>query len=114
MSVRRNLTIEQGATYEMSYTIAAPGVDDFTGYVVDSQIRAPSGEVLATFTVTWADQASAAPTLTFTLPAATTAALAPAVPGVHDARLSAPASGPVTRLHEGTVTVTPAVTRDDA
>jgi len=105
-----DITIEQGATYTLVITVMAVNL---TGYTVRTQGRTSHA---ATTTVwssptncTLAVSAGTNSTITMTISATNTAAMTAPQVGVWD--LEYELSGVVTRLLEGTFTVTPEVTR---
>jgi hypothetical protein len=106
-----DLTIEQGATYTLVITVTSVNL---TGYTVRTQGRTSH----AATTTVWASPATcslnvtaaASSTITMTISATVTAAMAAPQVGVWDLEYES-AAGVVTRLLEGTFTVTPEVTR---
>jgi len=108
-----NITIEQGATYDQTFTFTRDGSPvNLTGYTARMQIRASvtaqqvvyDVAVTGTFTL-----GGAAGTIRIVITATNTAALT-AGTYVYDLELQS-ASGVVTRLLQGSVTVVPEVTR---
>lgn len=105
-----DITIEQGATYTLVITVTAVNL---TGYTVRTQGRTSH----AAITTVWASPtnctlsvtAGTNSTITMTISAANTASMTAPSTGVWD--LEYELSGVVTRLLEGTYTITPEVTR---
>jgi hypothetical protein len=110
-----NLTIDQGTTWNCVLTWKINGTAvNLTGYSARLQARQhfSSGTTVLALTSTPADGITlggVAGTITLSLTATQTAAL-PALLCVYDLELVSP-SGEVTRLVEGTLTVTAEVTR---
>jgi hypothetical protein len=104
-----NLAIEQGATFSLQITLQAPGSGVFSlvGYTIRAQIRRSRSHSKATdLTVTVA--APATGVFVLGLSAAKTAAL-DFQTGVWDLEITS--GGVVTRVLQGTVEVSPEVTR---
>lgn len=113
MSKRHDITVEQGATFtlQVEWKDADGDPINLTGYTSAMQIRrtygAPALLTLASGGAISID--AAAGKLTVTIPAATTAALAAPMQGVYDLEVTTGTT--VYRLLEGSVLVTPEVTR---
>lgn len=116
MSVRHNITIEQGATFTLNATWkAADGTPvDLTGYAARMQARQTYASATTVLNLTSAGGNIAlggtAGTVVVTISATATAALTAPWAGVYDLELVS-AGGVVTRLLEGSARVTPEVTR---
>lgn len=116
MSVRHNITIEQGATFTLNATWkAADGTPvDLTGYSARMQARQTYASATTVLNLTSAGGNIAlggtAGTVVVTISATATAALTAPWAGVYDLELVS-AGGVVTRLLEGSARVTPEVTR---
>jgi hypothetical protein len=107
-----NITIEQGATFLRTLTLKNSDDTpfDLTGYTARGQIRRNhrSGNVAASFTCTITDPTAGE--IQIKLTAATTADL-PIYDHVYDIEIELTAASTVSRILEGTVTVSPEVTR---
>lgn len=106
-----NLTIEQGADFALSFTLEEDGsAKDLSGYSARAQMRTKksSTTVAVTFTCTITD--SDAGKLKMALTNTQTAALSPGI-YYYDLELFTASDANVTRLLEGTATVTAEVTR---
>mgnify|MGYP000449878673 CR=1 FL=1 len=104
-----NFILEQGATFNRILTLKENNaVMDLTGYSVASKMRSThdSSTVVGTFTCTISDASGGKITMNMT--ATTTAAIEEGM-YVYDIEITSSA-GTVTRLMEGSVTVTPEVT----
>lgn len=112
MSAKSNITIEQGADFNLSVTVQnSSGVLNFTGYTGASQIRKSSSDAtaLASFTCTF----NTPPTdgiINLSMTAATTATLPVSSNLLYDLLIT-DGSGIKTRVLEGVVVVSPWVTR---
>lgn len=109
-----DLCIAQGATFQKVITWKSDGVlVDLTGYSARSQIRATSESATPLIELTTANGrialGGAAGTITLTISATDSASLT-AGRGVYDLELVAP-NGTVTRLLQGTVTISRNITR---
>jgi len=105
-----NFTIEQGTTFSRVLTLQENGsAMNLTGYSVASQMRSThdSSTVVATFTGSVTNASSGQITLSLTN--SQTSAIEEAI-YVYDVEITSGA-GAVTRILQGTVTVTPEVTR---
>jgi hypothetical protein len=105
-----NFTIEQGTTFRRVLTLQENGTAmNLTGYSVASQMRSThdSASIVATFTGTVSNAATGQITLSMTN--TTTSGIDEAL-YVYDIEITS-AGGDVTRILQGTVTVTPEVTR---
>lgn len=111
-AARYNLTIEQGANYSKTFTYTDTTVD-LTGYSARMQIRESFSSVstLADLSTTGSGLSISVPSrsVTINLAASTTAALS-FTSGVYDLEIVSPANT-VTRLLEGTVTLSKEVTK---
>lgn len=115
-----NLRIEQCATFTRTIAWATPPVEpgadpvpiDLTGYTARLTIANDSGPVLTLTTGSGITIDGPAGTITITLSAAETADLpdTSTQPATYDLLLTAPSSGPATRLVQGIVVIDPAVT----
>lgn len=106
---RHNITIDQGATYQLAMTLQHNGsVLDLTGATLRGQLRTDYADAApaASFAATIIDAAAGQASLLLT--AEQTAAL-PAGLYVYDVELEQ--AGAVTRLFGGRATVSPEVTR---
>jgi hypothetical protein len=116
MSVRPNIVVEQGATFTLNATWqAADGTPvDLTGYSARMQARQTYASTTAVLNLTNAGGnitlGGTAGTVVVTVSATATAALTAPWSGVYDLELAS-AGGVVTRLLEGSLRVTPEVTR---
>jgi hypothetical protein len=109
MAAKYNLTIDQGATFERLVRVSeANAPKDLTGYVVRAQLRRSYKAALPLATFVCAVTDAAAGEITLTLDATTTTGIT-AGAAVWDLELEY--AGVVTRLLEGTVQITPEVTR---
>lgn len=111
---RVDLIIYQGATFSQPFTWLADGVPvDLTGYTAVTQIREhlTSVDVLAELTTENGGHTlgGALGTVDYLIPADATALL-PAVTAVYDTKLISP-DGIVYRFAEGTMIISPQVTR---
>ena len=106
------LTIEQGATFNTTVTVTSDTGDvlDLAGYTCQAQMRKSYYSVSATTFVTDIPDPTAGELL-ISLDAETTATLTPGR-YVYDVILIDP-SDVVTRVFEGTIAVTPGVTRNE-
>lgn len=110
-----HLTIEQGATYDpvLTWGDQAGTPIDLTGYIARMQIRASVEAVTTLHEATTANGqivlGGAAGTVTFNIPAVDTAAM-DFEEAVYDLEVES-AGGHVTRLVEGSVYLSPEVTR---
>jgi len=105
-----NFTIEQGTTFSRVLTLQENGsAMNLTGYSVASQMRSThdSSSIVATFTGTVSNASSGQ--ITLSLSNSTTSGIDEAI-YVYDVEITSGA-GAVTRILQGTVTVTPEVTR---
>jgi len=105
-----NFTIEQGTTFSRVLTLQENGsAMNLTGYSVASQMRSThdSSTVVATFSGSVTNASSGQITLSLTN--SQTSAIEEAI-YVYDVEITSGA-GAVTRILQGTVTVTPEVTR---
>lgn len=106
-----DLQLEQGATFTLVITVS--GVN-LTGYTVRTQGRSSHAAAATVWSsptnCSLSIAASGSSTITMTISAAVTAAMAAPQVGVWDIEYES-AAGVVTRLLEGTFTVTPEVTR---
>jgi hypothetical protein len=105
-----NFTIEQGTTFSRVLTLQENGsAMNLTGYSVASQMRSThdSSTVVATFSGSVTNASSGQITLSLTN--SQTSAIEEAI-YVYDVEITSGA-GAVTRILEGTITVTPEVTR---
>ena len=106
---------EQGATLErvITYTDSAEAIINLTGYTARLQVRATydsSSTILSLTSAAGITLGGAAGTIAITASATTTAALTAPFSGVYDLELVS-GGGEVTRLLEGTATVSPEVSR---
>ena len=107
-----NLVIDQGSDFAIDLTITEEGVaKNLTGYSGRAQIRSThtSSSVSASFNCSIVGLATAG-VMKLALSAATTAAMAPGV-YVYDLEIYTANDAVVKRLLEGTVTLSPEVTR---
>jgi len=105
-----NFTIEQGTTFSRVLTLQENGsAMNLTGYSVASQMRSThdSSSIVATFSGSVTNASSGQITLSLTN--SQTSAIEEAI-YVYDVEITSGA-GAVTRILEGTITVTPEVTR---
>jgi len=105
-----NFTIEQGTTFSRVLTLQENGsAMNLTGYSVASQMRSThdSSSIVATFSGSVTNASSGQ--LTLSLTNSQTSAIDEAI-YVYDVEITSGA-GAVTRILEGTITVTPEVTR---
>ena len=105
-----NFTIEQGTTFNRVLTLQENGsAMNLTGYSVASQMRSThdSSSIVATFSGSVTNASSGQ--LTLSLTNSQTSAIEEAI-YVYDVEITSGA-GAVTRILEGTITVTPEVTR---
>ena len=105
-----NFTIEQGTTFSRVLTLQENGsAMNLTGYSVASQMRSThdSSSIVATFSGSVTNASSGQ--LTLSLTNSQTSAIEEAI-YVYDVEITSGA-GAVTRILQGTVTVTPEVTR---
>ena len=108
-----NITIEQGATWRLSLTwkdVAGAPID-LTSYTARMQVRQAYGTADALLNLSSGAGITLGPStgaITLTASAAQTAAIA-ARNGVYDLEMVAP-DGTVTRLLQGSVTISPEVT----
>ena len=105
-----NFTIEQGTTFSRVLTLQEnSSAMNLTGYSVASQMRSThdSSSIVATFTGTVSNASSGQ--ITLSLSNSTTSGIDEAI-YVYDVEITSGA-GVVTRILEGTITVTPEVTR---
>jgi hypothetical protein len=106
----RHLTLEQGATYTESFAVSqSAAAVNLTGGTIAAQIRAGYDDAAAVASFTPAITNAAGGLFTLALSAAATAALS-ARTYVYDVTLTR-ADATVLRLVQGTVTVSPRVTR---
>jgi hypothetical protein len=106
----RDLTLEQGATYAEAFAVSQGGVAvNLTGGTIAAQLRVGYDDATAVASCTPAITNAAGGLFTLTLSAAATAALS-ARAYVYDVTLTR-ADATVLRLVQGTVTVSPRVTR---
>lgn len=106
-----NLTIEQGADFALSFTLSEDGsAKDLTSHSARAQMRTKKSatDASATFTCTITD--ASAGKLKMALTNSETAALSPGI-YYYDLELYTASDANVTRLLEGTATVTAEVTR---
>jgi len=112
---RYDLEIKQGATLSLTATWkdSAGTAVNLTGYTARLQVRATydsSSTILSLTSAAGITLGGAAGTIAITASAATTAALTAPWSGVYDLELVS-GGGEVTRLLEGTATVSPEVSR---
>jgi len=112
---RYDLEIKQGATLSLTATWkdSAGTAVNLTGYTARLQVRATydsSSTILSLTSAAGITLGGAAGTIAITASAATTAALTAPFSGVYDLELVS-GGGEVTRLLEGTATVSPEVSR---
>lgn len=125
-AAKKNLTIEQGATWRDSYTLLQPAPTgtpiadmlpiDLTGYTARMQIRPDYASTTVLVELTTENAritiTPAAGTIALYISDTDTSALAFAdAPAVYDLELVPPAPGDVIRLLRGTVTLSPEVTK---
>lgn len=111
----QDLTIEQGATFDDTWTWTDSNGDpvNLTGYTARAQVRSQvtsSSTVVSVTSGNGLTLGGVAGTIRMQLSAATTAALTAPFSGVWDLEVES-SGGVVTRLFSGTVTVTAEVTR---
>ena len=112
---RYDLEIKQGATLSLTATWkdSAGTAVNLTGYTARLQVRATydsSSTILSLTSAAGITLGGAAGTIAITASATTTAALTAPLSGVYDLELVS-GGGEVTRLLEGTATVSPEVSR---
>jgi hypothetical protein len=110
-----NITINQGATFELTITWkdSAGTAIDLTGYTARMQVRETYSSTTPIVSLTngaGITLGGAAGTIAIVISATTTAALAAPFSGVYDLEIVS-AGGVVTRLVQGTATVSAEVTR---
>jgi hypothetical protein len=108
---KHNITVEQGAFYNMQLRVEENGVPvDLTNYTFESQIRKShySTDIAANFATLLVN--GPAGTFNISLTGTITAALDSAFIHVYDVEMTSD-TGLVTRVVEGTVSVSPEVTR---
>lgn len=110
-----NITINQGATFELTITWkdSAGTAINLTGYTARMQVRetySSSSTVVSLTNGSGITLGGAAGTIAIVISATTTAALTAPFSGVYDLEIVSPA-GVVTRLIQGTATVSAEVTR---
>ena len=107
-----NFTVEQGTTFIRSLSLQENGAAmNLTGYSVASQMRSThdSSTVVGTFTCSIASASGG--TISMLMPASTTSAIEEGM-YVYDIEIAnSGGSGSIKRILQGTVTVTPEVTR---
>lgn len=115
MSGHYDLTIEQGTSFNITFTWSVDGTPvDLTGWDARAQVRSMVTSATALLDLTVGDGITlgdAAGTIALHVPVADTTALPAPFEGVWDLELTSGVNT-VTRLLEGGVTVTPEVTRD--
>jgi hypothetical protein len=108
---KHDITLEQGATYNMQVRVEENGSPvDITNYTFESQVRKShySSDVAASFTTSLVNGPMGS--FNISLTDTQTDALNPAFTHVYDVEVTSD-TGAVTRIIEGTVTVSPGVTR---
>jgi hypothetical protein len=110
-----DVTLEQGATFTrtITYNTSAGSPVDLTGFTAEMDLRPSYNSSTVVLTLTTANGrialGGAAGTITLTVTAADMAALTAPADGVYDLELSS--GGSVTRLLQGTWTISPEATR---
>ena len=110
-AANHNLTIDQGSDFVIDLVISDEGVvKNLTGYSARAQMRTTksASAIAATFTCTVTD--ASAGTVKVELPNATTSAISPGK-YYYDLELFTASDAIVARLMQGTVILTPEVTR---
>ena len=110
-AANHNLTIDQGSDFVIDLVISDEGVvKNLTGYSARAQMRTTksASAIAATFTCTVTD--ASAGTVKVELPNATTSAISPGK-YYYDLELYTASDAVVARLMQGTVILTPEVTR---
>jgi hypothetical protein len=108
---KHNITVEQGASYNMQIRVEEDGVPvDLSNYTFESQIRKShySTDIAANFTTLLVN--GPAGTFNISLTNTLTSELDSAFVHVYDIEMTSD-TGAVTRVIEGTVAVSPEVTR---